>query len=80
MSEEITDNRKDLVYYFRQASFAILMFLILISVFRLYFALENIIGTWFEYQYVPIFRAAYNLVVLLVSLYIVIHYFVRKQN
>jgi hypothetical protein len=56
------------------------MLLILISVFRLYFALENIISTWFEYQYVPIFRAVYNLVVLIVALYIVIHYFVRKQD
>ena len=63
---------------FKKGVFLIAMLLLLVATFQLYFSIEQIIDTWFEYQYAPIFRAVYNFIVLLVSLYIIRLYIVKR--
>lgn len=72
------EKTSDLGENFKKGAFLIAMLLLLVATFRLYFSLERVIEIWFEYQYVPIFRAVYNFFVLLVSLYIIRLYIVRR--
>jgi hypothetical protein len=78
MSDETVTEKKTLTDYFRLGSFVILMLLILMASFQFYFAANDAIYTWVEYEYVSLIRALYNLAILAVCLYLVIHYFVRK--
>ncbi|HIH74430.1 MAG TPA: hypothetical protein HA306_04065 [Methanosarcina sp.] len=68
----------DLGENFRKGVFVIAMLLLLVATFQLYFSIERIIEIWFEYQYIPIFRAVYNFIVLLVSLYIIRLYIIKR--
>lgn len=68
----------DLGDNFKKGVFVIAMLLLLVATFQLYFSIERVIEIWFEYQYIPIFRAVYNFIVLLVSLYIIRLYIVKR--
>jgi hypothetical protein len=68
----------DLGDKFRKGVFVIAMLLLLVATFQLYFSITRVIDIWFEYQYVPIFTAVYNFTVLLVSLYIIRLYIIRR--
>ncbi len=63
---------------FKKGVFLIAMLLSLVATFQLYFSIERIIEIWFEYQYIPIFRAVYNFIVLIVSLYIIRLYIIKR--
>jgi hypothetical protein len=82
-SEELRSETKgakvsDLGENFKKGVFVIAMLLLLVATFQLYFSIERIIEIWFEYQYIPIFRAVYNFIVLLVSLYIIRLYIIKR--
>ncbi|WP_292377643.1 hypothetical protein [Methanosarcina sp. UBA289] len=62
---------------FKKGIFLISMLLLLVSTFQLYFSIERIIEIWFEHQYIPIFRAVYNFLVLIASLYIIRLYIIK---
>ncbi len=68
----------DLGENFKKGIFLIAMLLLLVTTFQLYFSIERIIDTWFEYQYAMVFKAVYYLFVLLVSLYIIRLYIVKR--
>lgn len=68
----------DLGENFKKGVFVIAMLLLLVATFQLYFSITRVINMWFEYQYVPIFTAVYNFIVLVVSLYIIRLYIVRR--
>ncbi|HII81157.1 MAG TPA: hypothetical protein HA261_12405 [Methanosarcina sp.] len=68
----------DLGENFKKGVFVIAMLLLLVATFQLYFSIERVIEIWFEYQYIPIFRAVYNFIVLLVSLYIIRLYIIKR--
>ncbi len=68
----------DLGDNFKKGVFVIAMLLLLVATFQLYFSIERVIETWFEYQYIPIFRAVYNFIVLVVSLYIIRLYIIKR--
>lgn len=68
----------DLGENFKKGVFIIAMLLLLVATFQLYFSITRIIDIWFEYQYVPIFTAVYNFIVLVVSLYIIRLYIIRR--
>jgi hypothetical protein len=68
----------DLQENFKKGIFLISMLLLLVATFQLYFSIERIIEIWFEYQYIPIFRAVYNFIVLIASLYIIRLYIVKR--
>lgn len=68
----------DLKENFKKGIFLISMLLLLVATFQLYFSIDRIIDTWFEYQYALIFKAVYYLFVLLVSLYIIRLYIVKR--
>jgi hypothetical protein len=63
---------------FKKGIFLISMLLLLVSTFQLYFSIERIIEIWFEDQYIPVFRAIYNLIVLITSLYIIRLYIIKR--
>lgn len=77
-TEGIEEKRADLTQNFRKGAFLIAMLLSLVATFQVYFSIENVIEIWFEYQYAPIFRAVYNLLVLAVSLYIIRLYIINR--
>ncbi len=77
-SEPKRNKTSDMGENFKKGIFLIAMLLLLIATFQLYFSIESIINTWFEYQYIPIFRAVYNFIVLIVSLYIIRLYIVKR--
>lgn len=77
-SETKEANVSDLGENFKKGVFVIAMLLLLVATFQLYFSIERIIEIWFEHQYIPIFRAVYNFIVLLVSLYILRLYIVKR--
>ncbi|WP_292376891.1 hypothetical protein [Methanosarcina sp. UBA411] len=62
---------------FKKGIFLISMLLLLVATFQLYFSIERIIEIWFEHQYIPIFRAVYNFLVLIASLYIIRLYIIK---
>jgi hypothetical protein len=56
--------------YFRWGVFGTAMLLIVISAFQLYFTLDDVIRIWFEYQYVSMIKALYNIFIIVVCVYI----------
>ncbi len=82
-TEELSSEAKgakasDLGDNFKKGVFVIAMLLLLVATFQLYFSIERVIEIWFEYQYIPIFRAVYNFIVLIVSLYIIRLYIIKR--
>ncbi|MDW5551337.1 MULTISPECIES: hypothetical protein [Methanosarcina] len=73
-AEKVSDLREN----FKKGIFLISMLLLLVATFQLYFSIERIIEIWFEHQYIPIFRAIYNFLVLIASLYIIKLYIVKR--
>jgi hypothetical protein len=76
--ETNAEKAPDLRENFKKGIFLISMLLLLVATFQLYFSIGRIIDTWFEYQYAMIFEAAYYLFVLLVSLYIIRLYIIKR--
>ncbi|AKB34736.1 hypothetical protein MSSAC_0146 [Methanosarcina siciliae C2J] len=82
-TEELSPETKeaktsDLGDNFNKGVFVIAMLLLLVATFQLYFSIERVIEIWFEYEYIPIFRAVYNFIVLLASLYVLRLYIVQR--
>ena len=75
---DTTDEKPTMEEYFKRGVFIIAMLLLFVSTFQLYFSMESIIRTWLEYEYVSIFRAFYNLGVLLVCVYLIKLYIVKR--
>ena len=65
--------------YFRWAVFGITTLLLLIATIQLYFSMDDAIHTWFEWQYVSLFRSVYNLVIIVLCVYIIRLFVFRKQ-
>lgn len=77
-SETCKAKMSDFGENFKKGVFVIAMLLLLVATFQLYFSITRVINMWFEYQYVPIFTVVYNFIVLVVSLYIIRLYIVRR--
>jgi hypothetical protein len=77
-SEIENGKMSDIKESFKKGVLLIAMLLLLVTTFQLYFSIEQIIDTWFEYQYIPIFKAVYFFFVLLVSLYIIKLYILKR--
>ncbi|WP_436910578.1 hypothetical protein [Halosimplex marinum] len=58
---------RDIVGYVQWTAFAILCLLALVATFRFYFAASEAIRVWFSPDFVPVFQAVFNLVVLAAS-------------
>lgn len=65
--------------YFRWSVFGITMLLLFIAAVQFYFSMEDVISTWFERQYVSIFKSVYNLVIIVLCVYIIKLFVFRKQ-
>ncbi len=56
---------------FKTGMLVLVMFLMLVATLHFYFSVQDVIGTWFEYQYAPIFRAIFSFVVIVVCIYLI---------
>lgn len=70
---------KTLDDYFRIGVFTIVMLLAFVATFQFYFSVQRAIEIWFEYQYVPIFRALYSLIILTICLYLIRLYVLARK-
>jgi hypothetical protein len=68
---DTTDTKPTMEEYFKRGVFIIAMLLLFVATFQLYFSMESIIRTWLEYEYVSIFKAFYNLGVILICVYLI---------
>ena len=75
---DTTDTKPAMEGHFKQGVFIIAMLLLFVATFQLYFSMESIIRTWLEYEYVSIFRAFYNLGVILICVYLIKSYIVKR--
>lgn len=66
--------------YFRNAMLALVGIVIAIATLQLYFSVDEIIYTWFEYQYRPIFRSVYYLLVIITGLFVLNRFFMKKEK
>ena len=73
----MTEN--DLEGKFRTGLFVIAMFLTLIATLHFYFSVQDVIGTWFEHQYKPIFGAVFSFVVIVVCIYLTRFYIISRR-
>lgn|GEM_PF-2537531 len=65
--------------YFRWAVFGITMLLLFIAAIQFYFSMQDAISTWFEWEYVSLFKSVYNLVIIGLCVYIIKLFVFRKQ-
>ena len=75
---DTTDTKPTMEEYFKRGVFIIAMLLLFVATFQLYFSMESIIRTWLEYEYVSIFKAFYNLGVILICVYLIKSYIVKR--
>jgi hypothetical protein len=61
------DTGSRLVRVVEYATFGILSLLALVATFRFYFAASEAIRVWFSSDFVPVFQAAFNLVVVIAA-------------
>jgi hypothetical protein len=61
------DSRERIVTALQYGALAVLLLLALVSLFRFYFAASNAISIWISNDFVPIFQAVFNLVVLVLA-------------
>ncbi|WP_292463669.1 hypothetical protein [Methanolobus sp.] len=66
--------------YFRWGVFGTTLLLLFMAAIQLYFSIQEVIHTWFEWQYVPLFKSLYNLVIIVLCVYIIKLYIFRKQT
>ncbi|MDK2948750.1 MAG: hypothetical protein PWQ63_1910 [Methanolobus sp.] len=66
--------------HFRNGMLALVGIIIAIATLQLYFSVGEIISTWFEYQYRPIFRSLYYLVVIIAGLFVLNRFFLKKEK
>jgi len=64
-------SREKIEDYFYMGIFLIAMLFALLAVIKLYTSIEELIRTWFNYRYQPIFQAMFGLSVLVVSIYLI---------
>jgi len=66
-ADESGNTGSRLVTVVEYATFGILCLLALVATFRFYFAASEAVRVWFSSDFVPVFQAAFNLVVLLAA-------------
>ncbi|MBP1909673.1 hypothetical protein [Methanolobus bombayensis] len=66
--------------HFRNGMLALVGIIIAIATLQLYFSVDEIIYTWFEYQYRPIFRSVYYLTVIIAGLFVLNRFFLKKEK
>lgn len=66
-TQDTADEGRNLVDYVEWAAFAILCLLALVATFRFYFAASEAIRVWFSADFVPVFQALFNLVILVAA-------------
>ncbi len=64
-------SREKLEDYFYFGIFLIAMLFALLAIFKLYFSIEELIRTWFNYRYQPIFQALFGISVLAICIYLI---------
>ncbi|WP_321429981.1 hypothetical protein [uncultured Methanolobus sp.] len=66
--------------HFRNGMLALVSIIIALATLQLYFSVDSIISTWYEYKYIPIFRSLYYLLVIIAGLFIMNRFFLKKEK
>jgi hypothetical protein len=64
--------------YFNSGIFVISMIFLLIALVTLYTSINNLINTWFDYKYTPIFQIIFSLSILTICLYLIRERLINK--
>ncbi len=64
---------------FRTGLLIIVMFLMLIATLYFFFSVQNVISTWFKYEYSSIFNAIFSFVVIVVCIYLTRFYIISRR-
>lgn len=65
--------------YFRGGLFVLVVLLLAISSLQFVGAVDQVIYTWFESQYIPVIRAMFNLAVIVFCLYVIKYHLMKKK-
>ncbi len=71
-------SREKIEDYFYIGIFLIAMLFALLSIIKVYFSIEQLIGTWFNYRYQPIFQALFGISVLAICVYLIRERLIKK--
>ncbi|WP_407355074.1 hypothetical protein [Methanolobus sp. WCC5] len=66
--------------YFKGGMLLLVGIIVSIAAFQLYFIVNEVIYTWFKPQYVPLVMASYNLGVIVVGLWVLKGYILKKEK
>lgn len=75
-----TKKEKTAEDHFRNGMLALVGIIIALATLQLYFSVDNIISTWYEYEYIPIFRSLYYLLVIIAGLFVMNRFFLKKEK
>ncbi len=64
--------------YFNSGIFIIAMLFLLVAIVTLYTSINNLINTWFDYKYTPIFQIIFSLSILTICLYLIRERLINK--
>ncbi len=72
-------NREKIEDYFYTGIFLIAMLFALLSIIKVYFSIEQLIGAWFNYRYQPIIQALFGISVLAICIYLIRERLIKRQ-
>ena len=72
-------NREKIEDYFYLGIFLIAMLFALLSIIKVYFSIEQLIGTWSSYKYQPIFQALFGISVLAICVYLIRERLIKRE-
>ncbi|MCD4846274.1 MAG: hypothetical protein K8R25_17490 [Methanosarcinales archaeon] len=64
---------------FRTGLLFIVMFLMLIATLYFFFSVQDVIDTWFEHEYSPIFSAIFSFIVIVVCIYLTRFFIISRR-
>jgi hypothetical protein len=68
------DPHADLRRLFIQGLYAILFLIIFIAAIQLYFSIQEFIGRWFSYDYIPVVNSLYYLAIIVGGISLILSY------
>ncbi len=72
-------NREKIDDYFYLGIFLIAMLFAFLSIIKVYFSIEQLIGTWSTYKYQPIFQVLFGISVLAICVYLIRERLIKRE-
>ncbi|MCX9084899.1 MAG: hypothetical protein OIN87_08900 [Candidatus Methanoperedens sp.] len=72
-------NREKIEEYFYLGVFLIAMLFAVLAIFKLYYSIDMMIGTFIDYKYKPVYDALFAVSVLAVCIYFIKERLIKKE-